>query len=198
MLGNRWVHSPRHSGPYLLIHPLFFHPVSPVYTLYSQCSGIITAVSVVALFVYILLFIHKVCFLWGTRVGWKFKFFKVRLTCPPENPSQSSPSKVNLVAPTTELPQPSVTCISSECSLLPTVFLCTCLPHQNRLRQTPVQSPNPMLAQGLLQSRCPGETRERGTETRPGKGVLIEEVSNHQETLALAGPGEALKSRRAT
>ena len=27
-------------------------------------------------------------------------------------------------------------------------------------------------------------------ETRPGKGVLIEEVSNHQETLALVGPGE--------
>ena len=26
-------------------------------------------------------------------------------------------------------------------------------------------------------------------ETRPGKGVLIEEVSNHQETLALAGLG---------
>ena len=27
-------------------------------------------------------------------------------------------------------------------------------------------------------------------ETRPGKGVSIEEVSNHQETLALAGLGE--------
>ena len=27
-------------------------------------------------------------------------------------------------------------------------------------------------------------------ETRPRKGVLIEEVSNHQETLALAGPGK--------
>ena len=37
-----------------------------------------------------------------------------------------------------------------------------------------------------------------GTETRPGKGVLIEEVSNHQETLALAGLGEVFKSRRAT
>ena len=32
----------------------------------------------------------------------------------------------------------------------------------------------------------------------PGKGVLLEEVSNHQETLALAGPGEAFKSQRAT
>ena len=31
------------------------------------------------------------------------------------------------------------------------------------------------------------DTRERETETRPGKGVSIEEVSNHQETLALAG-----------
>ena len=41
-------------------------------------------------------------------------------------------------------------------------------------------------------------TRERGTETRPGKGVLLEEVSNHQETLALVGPGEVFKSRRAT
>ena len=46
--------------------------------------------------------------------------------------------------------------------------------------------------------RLKRETRERGTETRPGKGVLLEEVSNHQETLALAGPGKALKSRRAT
>ena len=34
------------------------------------------------------------------------------------------------------------------------------------------------------------ETRERETETHPGKGVSIEEVSNHQETLALAGLGE--------
>ena len=34
------------------------------------------------------------------------------------------------------------------------------------------------------------ETRERGTETRPGKGVLLEEVSNHQETLALAVRGK--------
>ena len=42
------------------------------------------------------------------------------------------------------------------------------------------------------------ETKELGTETRPGKGVLIEEVSNHQETLAMAGLGEVFKSRRAT
>ena len=32
----------------------------------------------------------------------------------------------------------------------------------------------------------------------PRKGVLIEEVSNHQETLALVGLGEVFKSRRAT
>ena len=31
-----------------------------------------------------------------------------------------------------------------------------------------------------------------------GKGVLIEEVSKHQETLALAGLGEVFESRRAT
>ena len=42
------------------------------------------------------------------------------------------------------------------------------------------------------------ETTELGTETRPGKAVLIEEVSNHQETLALAGLREVFKSRRAT
>ena len=35
-------------------------------------------------------------------------------------------------------------------------------------------------------------------ETRPGKRVLIEEVSNHQETLALAGLGEVIESWRAT
>ena len=52
------------------------------------------------------------------------------------------------------------------------------------------------VGQGYWRSKR--ETRERGTESRPGKGVLLEEVSNHQETLALAGPGKALKSRRAT
>ena len=31
------------------------------------------------------------------------------------------------------------------------------------------------------------DTRERGTETRPGKGVSTGEVSSHQETLALVG-----------
>ena len=35
-------------------------------------------------------------------------------------------------------------------------------------------------------------------EIRPGKGVLIEEVSKHQETLALTGLGEAFESPRAT
>ena len=35
-------------------------------------------------------------------------------------------------------------------------------------------------------------------ETRPGKGILIEEVSNQQEILALAGLREVFKSRRAT
>ena len=35
-------------------------------------------------------------------------------------------------------------------------------------------------------------------ETRPEKGVLIEEVSNHQETLALDGLMDVFKSRRAT
>ena len=35
-------------------------------------------------------------------------------------------------------------------------------------------------------------------EIRPGKGVLIEEVSKYQETLALAGLGEVFKSQRAT
>ena len=46
--------------------------------------------------------------------------------------------------------------------------------------------------------RLKRETRDRGTETPPGKGVLLEEVSNHQETLALAGLGEVFKSQRAT
>ena len=31
-------------------------------------------------------------------------------------------------------------------------------------------------------------------EIHPGKGVLIEEVSKHQETLSLAGLGEVFKS----
>ena len=42
------------------------------------------------------------------------------------------------------------------------------------------------------------ETIELGTELRPGKGVLIEEVSKHQETLSLAGLGEVFQSRRTT
>ena len=35
-------------------------------------------------------------------------------------------------------------------------------------------------------------------ETCPRKGVLIEEVSKHQEILSLAGLGEDFESRRAT
>ena len=35
-------------------------------------------------------------------------------------------------------------------------------------------------------------------ETRPGQGVIIEEVSKHQETLSLAGLGEVFESQRAT
>ena len=35
-------------------------------------------------------------------------------------------------------------------------------------------------------------------ETRPRKGVVIEEVSKHQEILALEGLGEVFESQRAT
>ena len=35
-------------------------------------------------------------------------------------------------------------------------------------------------------------------ETHPRKGVLMEEVSKHQETLTLAGLGEVFESQRAT
>ena len=35
-------------------------------------------------------------------------------------------------------------------------------------------------------------------ETHPGKGVLIQEVSNHQETLTLVGLGKVFESQRAT
>ena len=42
------------------------------------------------------------------------------------------------------------------------------------------------------------QTTELGTETRPGKGVVIEEVSKHQQTLSLAGLGEVLEYWRAT
>ena len=35
-------------------------------------------------------------------------------------------------------------------------------------------------------------------KTHPTKGVKIEEVSKHQETLSLAGLGEVFESRRAT
>ena len=44
------------------------------------------------------------------------------------------------------------------------------------------------------------ETKELGTETRPRKGVIIEEVSKHQdqETLSRVGLGEVFESCRAT
>ena len=42
------------------------------------------------------------------------------------------------------------------------------------------------------------ETTELGTETRPGKGVIIEEVSKHQDSLSLAGLGEVFESQWAT
>ena len=35
-------------------------------------------------------------------------------------------------------------------------------------------------------------------ETHTGKGVVIEEVSKHQESVALAGLGEIFETRRAT
>ena len=35
-------------------------------------------------------------------------------------------------------------------------------------------------------------------ETHLGKGVVIEEVSKHQETLSLVGLGEDFESQRAT
>ena len=33
------------------------------------------------------------------------------------------------------------------------------------------------------------------TETGPGKGVIVEEVSKHHKTLSLAGLGEVFQSR---
>ena len=38
--------------------------------------------------------------------------------------------------------------------------------------------------------------KKRDKRDLSGKGVLIEEVSKHQETLALAGLGEVFESRR--
>ena len=35
-------------------------------------------------------------------------------------------------------------------------------------------------------------------EIHPGKGVLMEEVSKHQETLTLASLGEVFETQRAT
>ena len=40
--------------------------------------------------------------------------------------------------------------------------------------------------------------KELGREILPGKGVLIEDVSKHQETLALVDLGEVFESQRAT
>ena len=40
--------------------------------------------------------------------------------------------------------------------------------------------------------------KELGTETCPRKGVILEEVSKHQEALALEGLGEVSESQRAT
>ena len=37
-----------------------------------------------------------------------------------------------------------------------------------------------------------------GMKTCPGKGVITEEVSKHQETLSLAGLGEVFESQGAT
>ena len=40
--------------------------------------------------------------------------------------------------------------------------------------------------------------KKRDKRAKDRKGVLIEEVSKHQETLTLAGLGEVFESRRAT
>ena len=42
------------------------------------------------------------------------------------------------------------------------------------------------------------ETKEGGTEFRPGKGVLKREVSKHQETFSLPNLCRALEAQRAT
>ena len=61
------------------------------------------------------------------------------------------------------------------------------------------QKSNPLSSKGgRTKYKRKRESKELGTETRPGKGVLIEEVSKHQETLTLAGLKEVFESQRAT
>ena len=66
-------------------------------------------------------------------------------------------------------------------------------------RTSGAQKSNPLSSKGgRTKYKTKRETKELGTETCPGKGVSIEEVSSHQETLTLAGLREVFRSQRAT
>lgn len=129
--------------------PLVFLPVSPVCALHSQCSGITHKVSAAALFVYILLFIHKTC-LCEAPVLDENVSFQSPLTCSPsENPSSLPHRKLTLLPPPLSSHSPLVTCLSSECSILPTCFSVPASPSRTDWRQTHVKSPqNPMPSAG--------------------------------------------------
>ena len=62
----------------------------------------------------------------------------------------------------------------------------------------PEKQPNSSKGGRKKYKRQKKETKEGGTEFRPGKGVLKREVSKHQETFSLPSLCRALEAQRAT
>ena len=62
----------------------------------------------------------------------------------------------------------------------------------------PEKQPNSSKGGRKKYKREKKETKEGGTEFRPGKGVLKREVSKHQETFSLPSLCRALEAQRAT
>ena len=54
------------------------------------------------------------------------------------------------------------------------------------------------VGQNIKDKKRDKRAKDGDPEIRPGKGVLIEEVSKHQKTLSLVGLEEVFESRRAT
>ena len=76
-------------------------------------------------------------------------------------------------------------------------FYKTTSEHWQRTSATQKGSPLFLKGDRPKKKKTKRETKQLGTETHPGKGVLGE-VSKHQETLSLPGLWGVLESQRAT
>lgn len=131
-----------------------FPPLTLCAPLHPWCSYVIsTFFNTCPVCPHFLLFLHQMCLLWGTCVRWNLRFCKCNSNVPflgllPRLPHPKS--ALFLLSSHS----PLVTHLPPECGVQHVVFMCLSHPPMSRLRQTHVKSP--VLAQGLLQRRVPG------------------------------------------